>query len=285
VNGPGSDRSGVGAAHVWLDGRQVWEELFRFIDRDVEGDDRAFAATPVGWRGERAGRVELKRVQVAWSRREAGDRSLRCRWRLCCGPGTGPRARLHDGGSRRTSVLAMAIGCSSALLPWMGQGVQLDWFVIGIFTLSAVIGSFLGGRLVSRVCPERLSAAFTMLLIAVALHTAARASPSCYDKESGRWSHSWGGPVADLVPDTPAGVLSKRSTGELAGALARSTVSGSIDSAHVRWEGPHVPHALGRAANAQWGDHKGGRPIAREVCCQRTCGSSSPKVSGGDLQD
>lgn len=77
----------------------------------------------------------------------------------------------------------IAIDCTSALLPRIGQGVQLDWFVIGTFTLSAVIGSFLGGRLVSRVRPERLTAAFNILLVVVALYTGARASPSCYDKE------------------------------------------------------------------------------------------------------
>jgi hypothetical protein len=69
VNGPGSDRSGVGVAQIWLDDIQVWEELFRRIDRDVEVDDRAVAGTPVGWRGERAGRVELKRAQDMRPRR------------------------------------------------------------------------------------------------------------------------------------------------------------------------------------------------------------------------
>jgi len=56
----------------------------------------------------------------------------------------------------------------------MGQGVPLDWLLIGVFTLAAIVGSLLGGRLATRVRPHRLTAAFTMLLVAVALYTAVR---------------------------------------------------------------------------------------------------------------
>ena len=76
-----------------------------------------------------------------------------------------------------TSLLVIAINSTSALLSRMGHGVHLDWLLIGVFTLAAVVGSLLGGRLATRVSPQRLTAAFTMLLVAVALYTAVRSFP------------------------------------------------------------------------------------------------------------
>ncbi len=76
-----------------------------------------------------------------------------------------------------TSLLVIAINSASALLSRMGNGVHLDWLLIALFTLAAIAGSLLGGRLVTRVPPQKLTAAFTMLLVAVALYTAARSFP------------------------------------------------------------------------------------------------------------
>lgn len=76
-----------------------------------------------------------------------------------------------------TSLLVIAINSTSALLSRMGHGVHLDWLLIGVFTLAAIVGSLLGGRLTTRVRPQRLTAAFTVLLVAVALYTAARSFP------------------------------------------------------------------------------------------------------------
>src|SRR5450631_3357570 len=76
-----------------------------------------------------------------------------------------------------TSLLVIAINSTSAVLSRMGHGVHLDWVLIGVFTLAAIVGSLLGGRLATRVRPQRLTAAFTMLLVAVALYTAARSFP------------------------------------------------------------------------------------------------------------
>jgi hypothetical protein len=76
-----------------------------------------------------------------------------------------------------TSLLVIAINSTSALLSRIGHGVHLDWTLIGVFTLAAIIGSLLGGRLATRVRPERLTSAFTMLLVVVALYTAARSFP------------------------------------------------------------------------------------------------------------
>jgi uncharacterized membrane protein YfcA len=76
-----------------------------------------------------------------------------------------------------TSLLVIAINSASALASRVGHGVHLDWTLIGVFTLAAVVGSLFGGRLSARVRPERLTAAFTVLLVAVALYTAARSFP------------------------------------------------------------------------------------------------------------
>lgn len=77
-----------------------------------------------------------------------------------------------------TSLLVIAINSASALVSRVGHRFHLDFTLIGVFTLAAIVGSLLGGRLATRVCPERLTAAFTMLLVAVALYTAARSSPA-----------------------------------------------------------------------------------------------------------
>lgn len=76
-----------------------------------------------------------------------------------------------------TSLLVIAINSASALVSRLGHGVHLDWTLIGVFTLAAIIGSLLGGRVTSRVHPRLLSRAFTLLLVAVAFYTAARSFP------------------------------------------------------------------------------------------------------------
>lgn len=76
-----------------------------------------------------------------------------------------------------TSLLVIAINSTSALVARMGHGLALDWSLIGMFTLAAVVGSLLGGRVATRVRPERLTGAFTLLLLVVALYTAARSFP------------------------------------------------------------------------------------------------------------
>jgi uncharacterized protein len=79
-----------------------------------------------------------------------------------------------------TSLLVIAINSFSALLFRLGQGVTLDWWVIGGFTMSGVVGSLAGSRVVSRVGPARLNLAFTLLLVVVALYTAARSFPGLF---------------------------------------------------------------------------------------------------------
>ena len=76
-----------------------------------------------------------------------------------------------------TSLLVITVNSATALASRAGHGISIDWTVIGLFTAAAVVGSLLGGRVASRARPELLSRAFTVLLLVVALYTAARSIP------------------------------------------------------------------------------------------------------------
>jgi len=80
-----------------------------------------------------------------------------------------------------TSLLVIAVNSATALSARVGSGSNhLDWPLIGVFTAAAVAGSLAGGRLTSRVDPRRLTRAFAVLLVAVALYTAARSIPTLF---------------------------------------------------------------------------------------------------------
>ena len=76
-----------------------------------------------------------------------------------------------------TSLLVIAINSASAVASRVGHGVDLDWTLLGVFTLAAIVGSLFGGRLSARVSPERLTTAFAVLLVVVGLYTATRSFP------------------------------------------------------------------------------------------------------------
>jgi uncharacterized membrane protein YfcA len=60
-----------------------------------------------------------------------------------------------------------------------GHGsLTLNWALVGAFTAAAVIGVLAGGRLAGRASPQRLSAAFTVLIVAVAGYTLTRSLPA-----------------------------------------------------------------------------------------------------------
>ena len=79
-----------------------------------------------------------------------------------------------------TSLVVIAINSATALASRFGQDVTLDWALIGGFMAAAVVGSLLGSRVVSRVSPARLSLVFTILLVVVAVYTAARSVPQLF---------------------------------------------------------------------------------------------------------
>jgi uncharacterized membrane protein YfcA len=77
-----------------------------------------------------------------------------------------------------TSLLVIAINSASALTARLGGGISLDWPLLGVFTLAALAGTLAGNRVASRVSASRLTAAFTGLLIAVAVYSLCRSLPA-----------------------------------------------------------------------------------------------------------
>lgn len=74
-----------------------------------------------------------------------------------------------------TSLLVIAVNSATALTARLAHGgADLDWPLIATFTVAAIAGSLVGGRVASTVDPRRLTIAFAVLLIVVALYTAAR---------------------------------------------------------------------------------------------------------------
>jgi uncharacterized membrane protein YfcA len=78
-----------------------------------------------------------------------------------------------------TSLVVIAINSAAALASrGVHGGLRLDWAVTAGFTAAAVAGVLAGGRLAGRASPQRLSAAFTVLIVAVAGYTLARSVPA-----------------------------------------------------------------------------------------------------------
>ncbi len=76
-----------------------------------------------------------------------------------------------------TSLLVIVINSGAALLSRLGAHTHLDWPMLGLFTITAIAGSLAGHRIASRVNPTKLTAGFIVLLVAVAVYTAARSLP------------------------------------------------------------------------------------------------------------
>ena len=76
-----------------------------------------------------------------------------------------------------TSLLVIAINSATALAARLGSHVHLDWPLLAAFTAAAIAGSLVGNRVASRVEPARLTRAFIVLLVLVAVYTAARSLP------------------------------------------------------------------------------------------------------------
>jgi uncharacterized protein len=76
-----------------------------------------------------------------------------------------------------TSLLVIAINSAAALAARLGGHVHLDWPLLGVFTLAALAGTLAGNRVASRVDASRLTAAFAILLVAVAAYSLIRSLP------------------------------------------------------------------------------------------------------------
>jgi uncharacterized membrane protein YfcA len=77
-----------------------------------------------------------------------------------------------------TSLVVIAVTSAAALAARVGSGVQPDWAPVLALTGAAVAGGWLGVRLAARTDPDRLAVAFTALVAAVAVGTAAYALPA-----------------------------------------------------------------------------------------------------------
>jgi uncharacterized protein len=77
-----------------------------------------------------------------------------------------------------TSLVVIALNSAAALAARAAHGaLSLDWVLAATFTGAAVLGTLAGARLAGRVNPQRLSAAFTLLIVVVAGYTLARSLP------------------------------------------------------------------------------------------------------------
>jgi uncharacterized protein len=77
-----------------------------------------------------------------------------------------------------TSLVVITITSVTALAVRAGIGTAPDWGVVLALTLASAGAAVLGARIAARTDTRRLSAAFTVLVLAVAAYTAVRAVPA-----------------------------------------------------------------------------------------------------------
>jgi len=76
-----------------------------------------------------------------------------------------------------TSLLVIAINSTAAFAARLGGHVSLAWPLLGVFIAAALAGTLAGNRVASRVDASRLTAAFAILLVAVAAYSLTRSLP------------------------------------------------------------------------------------------------------------
>jgi uncharacterized membrane protein YfcA len=77
-----------------------------------------------------------------------------------------------------TSLVVIAVTSTAALATRLGSGVEPSWSLVAAITATATVGSVLGTRVADHVDTRVLSAAFTVLVLAVAVGTAVVAVPA-----------------------------------------------------------------------------------------------------------
>lgn len=77
-----------------------------------------------------------------------------------------------------TSLVVITITSVAALAVRAGAGIQPDWGPVLVLTAASAAGGVLGARLAARTDTRRLSAAFSGLVVVVAVATAAQALPA-----------------------------------------------------------------------------------------------------------
>ncbi len=76
-----------------------------------------------------------------------------------------------------TSLVVIVLTSATAFVVRVGSGVAPQWAPVLLLTGAAAIGAVAGTRLARRTHPERLAAAFTLVVLGVAVYTAVRALP------------------------------------------------------------------------------------------------------------
>lgn len=77
-----------------------------------------------------------------------------------------------------TSLVVISLTSAAALAVRAGIGTTPEWSLVLVLTAVSAVGGFLGAKLASRIDPNRLTTAFTVLVVTVAFYTAARALPA-----------------------------------------------------------------------------------------------------------
>lgn len=77
-----------------------------------------------------------------------------------------------------TSLVVIAMTSAVALAVRAGTGAAPDWWLVLLLTGASAAGAVAGARLAGRIDTRRLQVAFTVLVLAVAVYTAARAFPA-----------------------------------------------------------------------------------------------------------
>ena len=77
-----------------------------------------------------------------------------------------------------TSLVVIVLTSASAFVVRVGSGVEPTWAPVLLLTLAAAVGAVAGTALAGRTRPERLAGAFTLVVLGVAVYTAARALPA-----------------------------------------------------------------------------------------------------------
>ncbi len=77
-----------------------------------------------------------------------------------------------------TSLVVIALTSAAALAVRAGVGSSPDWDLVLVLTVVSALGAVLGAKLADRIDTDKLSTAFTTLVLGVAVYTAVRSLPA-----------------------------------------------------------------------------------------------------------
>ena len=167
-----------------------------------------------------------------------------------------------------TSLLVIAINSAAALATRLGTHVHLDWPLLALFALAALAGTLAGNQIASRLDAVRLTAAFAVLLIAVAAYSLSRSLPGCNSQPSA-WQPA--GPARPRLPEAKQGA--QGASGGTAVILGDAERGGHIEVASQR----RPDCGDGRAAVSRGG--AAGTAPPRRCASSRAAAASSPARS------